>query len=143
MTPLERMLGTPELPKTAKVVLTRGTIAQRHRYHEFCVWVARRGIWQHDTRVEPLAPPMADVMAYKRRQLDEDAFSARYYERIMNDRGTQALRSLHLMGRLARGNLRLLCYCPDGEFCHTHLLITFATTHHPKKFSTPYNYEVY
>jgi len=28
-----------------------------------------------------------------------------------------------------------LCYCADGEFCHTHLLIDWLCTHYPKIFS--------
>lgn len=33
------------------------------------------------------------------------------------------------------GEVVMLCYCRDGQFCHTHLLIDYACKKYPQAFS--------
>lgn len=62
-----------------------------------------------------------------------DAEYKRLYEAILDLAGEKAFDRLHQFG--AQGTVRLLCYCPDGRFCHTHLLIDYAVRRFPQWFS--------
>ena len=55
------------------------------------------------------------------------------YEAILDAAGEEAFRKLWEFG--ADGQVRLLCYCPDGRFCHTHLMIDYAVKRFPQWFS--------
>ena len=140
---LSAMLAAGTLPESARIELLRGAAAHEASYPEFCVDVTRQRSRSRDARFSPLAPEWGTIRARKRGWLDEDAFADAYYRGLVEEEAERAFRALHLVGRHAGGTVRLLCFCPDGVFCHTHLLIAYATTRFHAKFATPYNYTTY
>lgn len=79
------------------------------------------------------APTWQMVTAYKAGRLAAAEYAAEY-RRILGDAPLCAWHALREAG-LNRRSLRLLCYCRDGAFCHTHLLIDYAVSHFPRSFS--------
>lgn len=140
---LDAMIAAEPLGKGARVTLLRGQVALEHSYPEFCVDITRERCRKRDPRFVYLMPPWETVMALKRGALDEEHFALRYYQQLADPDSLSAFNALHLVGRHALGVVRLLCFCPDGRFCHTHLCIAYATSAFPDRFCTPYNYMTY
>ncbi|RMH36692.1 MAG: DUF488 family protein [Nitrospirae bacterium] len=80
------------------------------------------GIWK------AFAPTWDMVMGIKHGTLSEAEYRARYaaiLERV----------PAQVWDKLAeRDEAILLCYCRDGWFCHTHLIIDFAVRNWPDRF---------
>lgn len=73
--------------------------------------------------LRPLAPTWDMVLQGKSGGMAQEKYTEHYLEilsRVEPDLWTH----LQRLGR-EHGGLRFLCYCPDGAFCHTHLLIDF------------------
>ena len=74
------------------------------------------------------APSWAMVMGYKNGTLTEAQ-----YMKILNAVSVEAWRWLY--AQAVNGEVVLLCFCRNGQFCHTNLIIQFATEKYPKAFS--------
>lgn len=140
---LDAMVAAEPLGENAHVTLLRGQVALEHSYPEFCVDITRDRCRRRDPRFVHLMPPWETVMGLKRGTLDEEHFAIRYYQQLGSPDSTPSFKALHLVGRHALGTVRLLCFCPDGKFCHTHLCIAYAVSAFPQRFRTPYNYTTY
>jgi uncharacterized protein YeaO (DUF488 family) len=77
------------------------------------------------------APPWVMVRNYKSGALSEVGYR-QWYETLL-DRVSDADWAW-LSAQAKNGEVTLLCYCPDGKFCHTHLLIDYACRKFPKRF---------
>lgn len=80
------------------------------------------------------APTWEMVSGYKAGRLSDAAYG-KLYEEILDRAGAEAFRRLHACGSERGGSLTLLCYCPGGRFCHTHLLIDHAVRKYGELFS--------
>lgn len=86
------------------------------------------------------APTWDMVMGHKNGTLSDERYTFQYttiLDRILDPRRDRSLenpwRQLLAAGQGA-GEVTLLCYCRDGRFCHTHLMIDYATTRWPEAF---------
>lgn len=77
------------------------------------------------------APLWEMVVAHKSGAVDDETYARRYI-RILN-------RVPHLSHKLEEygesGEITFVCFCPDGKFCHTHILINYLVDRFPDKFS--------
>lgn len=74
------------------------------------------------------APTWSMVMGVKEGRLTEEDYTAQYTTIL-------ATVPANVWEALAQpDHATLLCYCRDGWFCHTHLLIEYAVTHWPERF---------
>src|SRR5512145_1067483 len=78
------------------------------------------------------APTWHMVMGYKNGTLTEGQYTEQYMK-ILNAVSVEAWRWLY--AQAVNGEVTLLCYCRDGWFCHTHLLIDYACKKYPKAFT--------
>ena len=78
------------------------------------------------------APNWSMVMGYKNGTLTEAQYTEQYMK-ILNDVSVGAWRWLY--AQAVNGEVVLLCFCRDGQFCHTNLIIRYATEKYPKAFS--------
>ncbi len=79
------------------------------------------------------APSWRMVMGYKNGTLTEAQYTEQYV-RILGAVSVEAWRWLYAQATES-GEVTLLCYCRDEQFCHTNLIIQFATEKYPKAFS--------
>ena len=83
-------------------------------------------------------PTWSMVMGYKNGTLTEAQYTEQYMK-ILDAVSVEAWRWLY--AQAVNGEVVLLCYCRDVDaqgqrvFCHTHLIIQFATEKYPKAFS--------
>jgi hypothetical protein len=81
------------------------------------------GIWR------AFAPTWDMVMNHKARTISDAQYTERYV-RILDQVPTS------VWDQLATQPAQIvLCYCRETIFCHTHLLIEYAITHWPDRFS--------
>jgi uncharacterized protein YeaO (DUF488 family) len=78
------------------------------------------------------APSWTMVMGYKNGTLTEAQYTEQYMK-MLDAVSVEAWRWLY--AQAVNGEVVLLCYCRDGQFCHTLLIIQFATEKYPKAFS--------
>ena len=78
------------------------------------------------------APTWEMVAAHKSGVMGDAEYGS-LYENVLVAAGEDAFRRLWEFG--ADGAIRLLCYCPDGRFCHTHLMIAHAVSNYPQWFT--------
>jgi hypothetical protein len=95
----------------------------------------RPGVQGIDTTVKSaqgpfraLAPTWDMVMGYKNKTLSEAAYTEQY-QAILQRVPDQLWETL-----AAQREAFLLCYCRDGVFCHTHLIISHLVKRWPKRF---------
>ena len=69
----------------------------------------------------PEAPEWAWVKAYKAGQMSEEEYTQLYHAKLERA-PLDHWRELWRWGREHGGQVTFLCYCRDGEFCHTVLL---------------------
>ena len=72
------------------------------------------------------------VMGYKNGTLTEAQYTEQYMK-ILDAVPRDAWKWLY--EQAVNDELTLLCYCRDGWFCHTHLLIDYACQKYPQAFS--------
>jgi hypothetical protein len=80
------------------------------------------------------APNFSDVMAYKRGEMSEEEYTRIYIERMAL---SQRLFPLKWQSIVKRPQIAFACYCPEGKFCHRHLLVNEV-----EKYFTPQGYEI-
>lgn len=96
----------------------------------------RRGVEGIDTTVKSahgiwraFAPRWDMVMGYKNGTLSEAQYTAQYHEIL-------ARVPCAVWQALENGERQtLLCYCRDGWFCHTQLIIDYAVRQFPERFA--------
>ncbi len=76
-----------------------------------------------------LAPTWDMVLGYKRQTMSETDYIARYRP-ILDSVSVDVWTAL-----AATPTCTLLCYCPTGVFCHTHLAIEYAQMRYPDWFT--------
>ena len=79
------------------------------------------------------APTWKMVMGYKNGTLTEAQYTEQYMK-ILDAVSVEAWRWLYAQAAEG-GEVTLLCYCRDEWFCHTRLIIQYATEKYPKAFS--------
>lgn len=92
-----------------------------------------------DTYGRHFAPTWALVLDHKAGRITNEEYAARYLklleDRYNDDPWTRtAVAYLHQYGRSRNDRAVLLCYCRDGVFCHTHLLMKWLIERHPDLF---------
>ncbi len=78
------------------------------------------------------APNWKMVMGYKNRTLTEAQYTEQY-RKILDAVSVEAWSWLY--AQAVNGEIVLLCFCRNGQFCHTYLLIDYACRKYPKTFS--------
>ncbi len=100
----------------------------------------RRGVEGIDVTVKSakglaraFAPTWEMVMGHKQGTLTNEAYTAKYLAMldVVPDHCWEWLAN--------QGNpdneVTILCFCRDEWFCHTHIIIDYATEHHSDKFT--------
>lgn len=82
-----------------------------------------QGIWR------AFAPKFSMVMGHKAGTVSDAQYMA-HYEPIL-----ARVPALVWDALAERETQTLLCYCRDGWFCHTHIIIEYAVTRWPDRFS--------
>jgi len=80
------------------------------------------------------APTWEMVSGHKGGTMGDIEYKQLYTE-ILEAAGEKAFRKLWEAGTSNGGKLTLLCYCPSGRFCHTHLLVEYAVKRYPEWFA--------
>lgn len=75
------------------------------------------------------APTWDMVMGIKNHTITEAEYQRRYLERLQKI-PTKIIKDLAFTDRT------FLCYCNNGEFCHTYILIRYLITNFPQWFTT-------
>lgn len=75
------------------------------------------------------APTWDIVMGVKNNTITQAEYQRRYLEKLEKV-PSRVIRDLSLKDRT------FLCYCRNGEFCHTYILIRFLITNYPQWFTT-------
>jgi hypothetical protein len=78
------------------------------------------------------APTWSMVMGYKNGILTEAQYTAQY-RKILDAVSVEAWRWLY--AQAVNDEVVLLCFCRDGQFCHTNLIIRYAVEKYPQAFS--------
>lgn len=104
-----------------------------------CAPIRRNGVAGVDTTVKSakgfwkrVAPTWSMVMDHKKTGNDQ-AYIA-LYASILNQGGIELARQIYREGKRSGGSLTFLCYCANGKFCHTHLLIDWLVKNYPEGF---------
>ena len=98
------------------------------------VTLSRASMWNSKTVVNPIdvtvksskklgryfAPTWAMVMGYKSGTLSDTLYTTQYREKLGKLYWPPILEELEKFDHIT-----FLCYCKDGSFCHTHLLIDY------------------
>ena len=108
-----------------KVKLTRGQIGRFTQGLDITVKSASG--WARD-----FVPTWDMVMGHKAGRIS-DAQYTEEYTRILSQ-SHAAVQELRALGLKQEGQVRLLCFCRDGAFCHTHLLIDWLVANYPDAF---------
>lgn len=77
------------------------------------------------------APTWEMVMGHKDGTVSDAEYTAQY-RTILDQASKEAWRWVKTQA--TEGLLTLLCYCPDGKFCHTHLMIEYMVGRWPQHF---------
>ena len=78
------------------------------------------------------APNWSMVMGYKNGTLTEARYTEQYLK-ILGAVSVEAWRWLY--AQAVNGEVVLLCYCRDGQFCHTNLIVQYAVKKYPEAFT--------
>lgn len=74
-----------------------------------------------DQWMRELAPTKELVQSYKHGKITQAQFTTRFLKQMSTDETSK--QTIQTLAKLAKKtNVTLLCYEPDGEFCHRHLL---------------------
>ena len=84
-------------------------------------------------KARAFAPTWDMVMGYKRGEIGEAEYTRRYLA-LLDKVPVETWRWLYSQAAEG-GGVTVLCYCRDGWFCHSHLLIDYACQKYPKAFS--------
>jgi uncharacterized protein YeaO (DUF488 family) len=111
-----------------KIKLNRAQMSKRVDYVGVDVTVkGAQGIWSK------VAPTWDMVMRHKQERIS-DAYYAGQYLAILEQGGKELAREIWHEGKKRGGKLVFRCYCPDGKFCHTHLLIDWLVENYEAGF---------
>lgn len=72
------------------------------------------------------APTWDMVLAHKKGTMSDEEYTLQY-ARILDNIPASTWETLHAYGLRMGGHITFICYCPDGAFCHTNLLIDYMT----------------
>lgn len=79
------------------------------------------------------APTWDMVMGHKRGTVTDERYVEQYHA-MLRAASREAWRWLRDQGQES-GQICLVCYCGEGKFCHTHVLIEFMLAHWPHLFA--------
>ena len=82
--------------------------------------------------LQPFAPTWAMVRAGKEGTMSEADYTDQY-RKILAVVSPHTWEQLNEAGRKME-SITFLCYCKDGEFCHTNLLIDWLIKHFPGQY---------
>jgi uncharacterized protein YeaO (DUF488 family) len=80
------------------------------------------------------APTWDMVMGHKRGKVSDEQYTEQYLA-ILAHVPVPTWREFAELGRRSSNRITLLCYCPDGKFCHTHLMIDYIVGRWPHLFT--------
>lgn len=89
---------------------------------------------------QPFAPTWEMVMGHKQGRLTDAGYTEMYLLRLSalaelgTDNGYSLFKALRDFGVKHDNTVTFLCFCPDGKFCHTYLLIDFLCQTFPRVF---------
>jgi len=83
-----------------------------------------------------LTPTWSMVMDHKKGKITDQQYTQQYLARIDSGDCDDQFPFVFLydFGRKHNNSITFVCYCPDGVFCHTHLLINFLVGTYPHHF---------
>lgn len=77
-----------------------------------------------------ISPDWDHVLGYKNGSLSQQDYEKWYLERLSEQKDFVK----QYVKNLQQQNIVFLCYCKDGDFCHTHILIDFLVNNWPTEF---------
>lgn len=78
------------------------------------------------------APTWNMVMGHKQNKITDQEYTDLYFE-ILNKLDGQVYEELYQYGT-SDNKINFICYCHDGKFCHTYLLIDYLINKFPDKY---------
>lgn len=81
------------------------------------------------------APPWELVTAHKQGSMTDEDYTSRYMAQLQAIPDEKYHEAWRLAVQHFDGRLVLRCYCKDGKFCHTYLLIEHMLERFPDLFS--------
>lgn len=78
------------------------------------------------------APTWDMVLGVKHGRMSPEEYTRRYLKILRANRNKEAWKWLR--DQAVDGTLTFLCFCRDGEFCHTYLLIDYMVSKWPGYF---------
>lgn len=109
-----------------KVILTRGQIGKSKTGLD--ITVKSSSGWATD-----FAPTWDMVAGHKSGVLSNVEYEKLYFDKL--SKAEESFKELRELGLKNNNMVKLLCYCSNGKFCHTHLFIDYAVETYPEWFS--------
>ena len=110
------------------ITLNRAHMSQRRAFHYDIDVTVKSG----SGLGKAMAPTWAMVMGHKQGKITDAEYTAQYIpimrRALMDGKWLNELLGLNVK------NVCFLCYCRDGKFCHSHLLIDHLLAEYPDLF---------
>jgi len=107
------------------ILIKRAQISQYRRPDALDVTVKSCPAW-----AKPLAPTWKMVRDGKSGKMSQEVY-AELYATILDLVPRETMERLRAFGE-KHGGITFTCYCPDGFFCHTHLLMGWLANNWPE-----------
>lgn len=88
----------------------------------------------------PLAPTWDMVMGHKRGSISDSLYTDKYLciltelAELAKENGAWLFKALYSFGQRNDNTITFLCFCRDGAFCHTYILIDWLCAEYPNHF---------
>lgn len=107
-------------PKDFRIALRRAQIYRTKQGLDITVKSAKG--W-----ARKLAPTWKMVLGHKKKEITNEEYTKIYLDKLkkLDDQQKLPILELRDLGIQWGNQVVFLCYCPDGKFCHTHLLIDY------------------
>lgn len=106
-------------------------------YPEYWIWTIQMSRWRLardlnipfiditvKSGIKEFAPSWDDLLAYKRKELDNEEYLERYILNVVRHTGNKPSLWDDL---LVNKNIALACYCRAGQFCHRYCFASILT----------------
>lgn len=108
------------------------------------VFLSRSSIWKKLTGLDitvksgkelgkKFAPTWNMVMGHKQGKITDEQYTELYLNMLKNTE-EEVFEELYKYGLDNENKINLICYCHDGKFCHTYLLIDFLVEKFPERY---------
>ena len=126
------LIPDPDMPLPKRVLVDRACL-RSYDWPDSLMVLSVNTTWLSGWGAGKAFAPSRDmVRAYQRGLVTEFEFAQRYYAKLdlLSRENWEELYHEAVKPRM----LTVLCYCRDGQFCHTHLMIEYMVEYYPDMF---------